>query len=81
MLPPSWSPPVFFRLGAFGVGLTLGYAHVESMLLLSTQEDVEMFATEKARLPMICELYAGRRHANHREVVQADGCSPAVCLG
>ena len=43
MVPWTWSAPLFIKVNAGGIGLTLGYAEIDSLVILDTAEAVNSF--------------------------------------
>jgi len=41
--PSEWSAPLFFTVYSVGVGLTLGFAHMESVILLNSDDGINGF--------------------------------------
>ncbi|KAG7668386.1 hypothetical protein Ndes2526B_g00894 [Nannochloris sp. 'desiccata'] len=59
IVPWTWSAPLFIKVNAGGVGLTLGYAEIDSIVVLDTPEAVKSFKKSVVELDTDVTAAAG----------------------
>lgn len=59
IVPWTWSAPLFIKVNAGGVGLTLGFAEIDSIVILDTPEAVKSFKKSVVELDTDVTAAAG----------------------
>lgn len=68
----SWSAPLFIDCYAGGLGLTLGYTEIESVMVLDTEEAVQAFLRTQVALDTDISAAAGSYAAAHLPATAAN---------